>query len=58
MNAEAQLRELGLELPEVAKLETKYVPTSSSLIGWGCRTFQEGFERRKVLERRCIDASL
>jgi len=29
MNAEARLRELGLELPEVPKLVTKYVPTSS-----------------------------
>jgi len=39
MNVEAQLRELGLELPEVPKLVTKYVPTSSSWISGGCRTF-------------------
>jgi len=35
MNAEARLRELGLELPEVPKLVTKYVPTSSSWISRG-----------------------
>jgi len=44
MNTEVRLKELGLEVP---RLVIKYVPTGSSWIGWGCRTFQEAFERRK-----------
>jgi len=39
MNAGARLRELGLELPEVPKPVTKYVPTSSSWISRGMPHF-------------------